>query len=697
VIFATQYFRPPFPDRVRWADDLAAIKTTGFDAIYVTAPWSWIEPAPGEFDYDDFDQLFERAGRVGLKVIVNLWSEIQPLWIHREIPGSEMVNHLGHKVVSSQLAYMHFGLSPGGCTDNPEIERRGERFLRTTVARYAAADALLLWDCWNEIRWLTQADGYVCYCEHTTAAFRDWLRESFGSLDALNEVWRRRYRSWEDVLPAKLPTRTYTDVIAFQAFLTWRATRDLRRRADAVRAEDSAHPVIAHAAFPAIHNTGEFFEWEQALARGNDWDLADQVDGWGASHFPAWIHPAPSDYGLRLEASRCAAGDKPYWIAELQGGAAGHGHQAMQAVDARRQARWVWSGVARGAKGINFWCWRDEVFGRESGGFGIVGADGGRDDRLEQLTRTASLFERHADLLDGYRPAQSAVGVVFEPSTYHLDWAGQVAAGLGAAGSRNQAGHSVQGYLRALERLQIPYDVVEPAHARLERYRLLVLPWALIVRPQFAEQLVSWVQAGGTLLVEAETDAFDANGLYRYPDERPMLKALRLEASGRTPIDNRTIAFDLAGESGSLRPATWVQALGGSDDAVSLHGLGRGTVVAVPSHPGLAYFDERHESFERFVHALARSAGALPGISCSTGDGEVVQWRFGRSGDAWLLFVTNEGDATHATFDFASGTLAGCRAARDLVTERVYAAEDGTLDVALDEGGHHVLVLEDSP
>lgn len=677
---------------------MKAIRSTGFDAVYVTAPWSWIEPELGEFVFDDFDELFERTADAGLQVIVNLWSEIQPLWIHRELPGSEMVNHLGHRVVSSQLAYMQFGLTPGGCYDNPDVRKLAGRFLRETVTRYAGADNLLLWDCWNEIRWLTQADGYVCYCSHTVAAFRAWLKEQFGDLDGLNEAWRRRYRSWEDVLPAKLPTRTYTDVVAFQAFLTWRACDHLLFRAAEVRAADPDHSVIAHAAFPAIHNTGEFFEWEQALARGNDWELAEVVDGWGASHFPAWIHPDPSDYGLRLEASRCAAGTKPYWIAELQGGAAGHGLQAMRPVDGCRQARWVWNGVARGAKGINFWCWRDEVFGRESGGFGIVGADGRQDDRLAELARTAALFDRYTELLDGYLPAQARVGVVFEPSTYHLDWASQVAPGLGATAIRDQAGHSVQGYLRALERIQVPYDVVETRHAELANYRVLIMPWALVVRPAFAEELLVWLSEGGTLIVEAELDAFDGNGLYRYSEDRPFATKLGLSPGGRLPVDDRTIAYDVGGEVGLLRPATWVQPLGEVADRVVVKQIGDGTVVAVGSHPALAYFAEQSNDFERFVRGVVRSGKGLPPISCSVADGEIVQWRHGRSGDANLIFVINEAAAVDARFSIERSFLGSATSAHDLVSNRSYSItkgpDGGAVDVCLAEGGYHILQID---
>jgi beta-galactosidase len=706
VKLCTQYYRPPFPESARWAEDIAEIRATGFDAIVLTASWAWMEPEPGVYDFADHDELIELAGAHGLQVIVNLWSELQPVWIHRELPDAHMVDHMGHRVISSPLAYAQFGIMPGGCTDHPAVRERAGRFHTATAERYAGVDNLLLWDCWNEIRWLTQSDGYVCHCAHTVARFRGWLQERYGDLDGLNAAWHRRYRSWEDVMPSKLPTRTYTDVMAFQAFLTRRAAEDLRWRRDAVRAGDASRPILAHTAFPSAWCSGEFFEYEPALARGNDWELADQVDGLGSSHFPAWIHPAPSDYGARLEATRSAARDKPCWISELQGGAAGHGLQAMAPVTPDRQTRWIWNGIARGVEGVSFWCWRDEVFGRESAGFGIVGDDGHREGRLVALRGTAALLREHGTLLDAYRPDHARVGVVLEPRTYQLDWAATLGAGLTSSGSDQfQAAHSVQGYLRALERLQIPYDVVDPASAEdLSHYALLVLPWPLVVEPGFAARVLAWTRAGGTLLTEAELDAFDDAGLYRYPGERPFAAALGLRGLGRRPLDDRPLAFAFDGARGELRTATWVEPLeaAGAETLASdergttmlRHAVGNGELVAVGTYPALAYWHEPDAGFERLLHAVIARAGGLPPLRCDQSDGDVVQWRTGPAGSARLLFVINEGPAATATFrapvDFGG-------VARDLVTgEPVPLVREGgevELRVSLAAGGHHIIVL----
>ncbi|NOY81814.1 MAG: hypothetical protein GXP31_12530 [Kiritimatiellaeota bacterium] len=38
-----------------------------------------------------------------------------------------------------------------------------------------------------------------CYCEHCTSAFRNWLRRKYGSIVELNRAWGSRYTTWDEV------------------------------------------------------------------------------------------------------------------------------------------------------------------------------------------------------------------------------------------------------------------------------------------------------------------------------------------------------------------------------------------------------------------------------------------------------------------------------------------------------------------
>ena len=695
MLLATQYYRPPFPDRTRWAEDLRQIRDTGLEAIQIWATWAWLEPEPGRFVYDDVDELFEQAGQAGLKVIVNTIAELFPYWIHREVPDSRLVDHLGRPEQSATMSYSPVGLVPGGCPDNPRVRDLIGRFLTDIAGRYAGSGELLVWDCWNEVRVKEESAGYICYCDHTLAAWRDWLRRKYGTVDALSGAWHRRLSRWEDAPPGRGPGRSWVEIIEYCEFLSDRTAGLLSHRADSIRAADPDHPVIAHGLMPLpVRPSGQH---EQPLLRGSDWELASRLDGFGVSQFPAWFARTPPEFGLRLETARSATGDRPFWVSELQGGAAGAGLKAMDPVPADLQQRWIWASYGRGAKAINFWCWRDEVFGRESGGFGVAGDDGHAERRLAALRDTTRVLRDHAGLLDGYRPDQVAVGVVYEPAAARMDFAmNGVEAG--------QAMDDAAGWIKTLERLQVPYDVLESAHlADLSPYRLLIVPWALVVRPEAAGALARWTEAGGTLVVESAVDAYSPLGFYRYPDERRFAARLGIRSRGRRPADAGTLPFAVDGITGSLPVAGWfeefdgtgVEVLGASSHGPALvrRAAGSGTVVAVGLHAGLAGNGERSAGLESLLRTLV-DAGAPATLRCDPDDGEVVQWRTGRSGERRLLFVTNDGEATTASFTGTADLFAG-DLAEDLLTGATVKVtrQEGraSLTLSLAAGGSHVL------
>lgn len=663
MFIAAQYYRPPFPEKRYWLDDLSRMRDAGLDALQLWALWGWIEPEPGVFRFDDYDTLVEEADKRGLRVIISTIAEIQPFWIHRVVPDSHMVDHMGNKVISSLRGECNAGLTPGGCTDNPRVRELMAQFLRTISSHYAGATNIIGWDCWNETRWNVQADGYVCYCPHTLAAFREWLRERYGSLDGLNEAWRRRYCDWADVYPGKLPDRPYTEMMEFLRFLTWRAGRHMRFRYEELRRGGAKELISAHCAAPAIMSGG--WGYEQTLCRGNDWDHADQLDGFGCSHFPFWgMAFDDTGFGMRVEAIRSAARGKTMWISELQGGSARGGHEVHPSVPARPQQRWVWNGYARGAKGVIFWCWRDEVFGRESSGFGLIGNDGLRDERLRAIAETSRVLDRYESLLDNYLPDDPKVGVLFEQDNYYLDWS--------RYGNAERAMNSLLGYIAALERLGVPYEVVESAHLGiLSKLHLLLLPWPLVVREDVALRLLEFIRAGGTVLAEAELDAFTPLGFYRYPGpDRSFASALGIEDLGRRVITEDVMRVQFDGDAFELKPAGWITPFKpGDGEALAKDGdgnllafrreLGAGKVYALGSFPGMAYYRERYEAFERFLYKVVREARALPEMAVMSCDSEGgVVWRTGTSGNERLLFLINTGGTKEVKVD-APGSYFG--------------------------------------
>ncbi len=705
MFLATQYYRPPFPERRFRADDMARIRDAGLHAVQLWCLWGWIEAEPGRFRYDDYDELFDLADKAGLKVVLSTLPEIQPFWIHRLVPDAHLVDHPGRAQVSTPRNECNTGITPGGCWDHPRVREMIGRFLGDIASRYAGRGNLLAWDCWNETRWNIHADGYTCYCPHTLAAFRDWLGEKYGDLDGLNAAWKRRYVSWEDVAPPKRLRGPYVGIMEFQKFITVRAARHAKFRYEAIKAADGRHPVTIHGPWPAVMAGGDEAEWEMPLGRGNDWDFADELDGVGSSHFPGWQGMKDELFLARLESVRSAGRGKITWISELQGGASRSTIDAQPPISPATQQRWIAQGLARGVKGVIFWCWRDEVFCTEASGFGLSGWDGQAERRLAALRRAGAFLDAHGRLLDAYRPDAPRIGVLFTPEAYYLRFA--------AGGHCRDPLESQAAYAMALERLGLPYTFVEAHHAdEADALDVLLMPWPLIVPDAARKAALRLLRRGGRLLVEAEADAYDALGWYRYPDERPLMRALGLHDLGRRPVGPDPLVAARLGEDVVELPIATMrtpldvrgktEALATTPDGEAMlvrRPVGKGAAYVLGGFAGIPYHREFSPGLERLIGHVCADAGVAPAVEIEAGPpgASDVFWRTGTAGKKRLLWLINRNESAPRTVTVVGGgdLFTGRSSAGELVTgEKVRFERDGggkRCTVCLPESGWAVL------
>ena len=678
INLGAQYYRPPFPEQKYWEDDLKKMKDSGLNAVQLWFIWGWMEPAPGEFIFDDYDRLVELANKVGLRIIGSTIAEIHPCWIHRYVPGSEMITNMGHKVISSARSECHFGITPGGCFDHPDVWRLMKNFLSQVVMRYRSSADMAGWDAWNELRWDVNADGLVCYCEHTVKAFRFWLDKKYGGLDGLNSAWKRRYRQLDEVMPPKACNRPYTEIMAFQHFMNWRACMHGKARYEVLKALDPNHPITCHGGCPTPLEPAE--ELKFSLNRGNDWLLADHMDGIGCSSFPIWSNIDDVEFAARLDFVRSAAGQKDIWLSELQGGQAAFGFDYQEPVKAFDQQRWLWNGIANKAQTIIFWCWRNEVFGRESGGFGLTGDDGFADERLEALKLTAKVIEDNSELLENYKPKDSKVGVFFSPHTYFLEWAQQA--------NHQPVQKSLMGYARALVRLYVPYILVEEGHLEaLDGLKVLFMPRTLVINEKIERRLETFIKEGGTLVCESECGAFTPEGFYRYPRERFTSRLAGTCEIGRRKLTGDHIAVSINGQTINLGAKQWLtpwQPMVGNILAKSDQGslitevrIGKGKLVLCASYLGQAYYEKPSQGFESFIKHITDQANCQPEfeiIAPRCGQDSFLNVRTGTSMGKKVVFIFFQAGHNKAHIRFKPGFFSSA-AVRDIITQKKFDLE----------------------
>lgn len=711
--------------------DLTYLQESGLNAVRAWIDWASGEPEPGVYDLTALDRILRHAGELGLRVLLQLYLDSAPDWILQEYPDSRYVSQ-GGQAIDSQG-------SPGFCYDHPGVRQAAERFMQAVAARVKDHPAFLAYDVWSEphiVQWAyfdyLPQPALFCFCHHSKQRFRRWLKARYKELSAVNRAWYRGFSSWEAIDPPRfISLMTYTDFADWQRFIISKITEDLAWRARTIKAVDPVHPVTSHSAVPGVMVTPLVEQGEP-----DDWDVASAVDIWGTSFYPKHVGARetadPAVRGAYLDSTRsaCASIGRPFWLGELQGGHGYVGTFAEPVTDADIRA-WTWGPISHGAKGLNFYAWRPMSRGYESAGFGLTHPDGSPTERSKAAGEVARLVDRHGELFAAAQVPQADAAIVWNNDANIL-W------GCLRETSPYIPSRSLLGAYRALFERHYPVDFIHPdqiagmadgrspsgfspparmapavahpgAHLGLapgpepvdpRRYKVLYMPFSILVRRDVARGLARFVESGGTVVAEARTGWNDETGVVDTSVPGSGLRELfgaqeHWTAGRRDPkepvpihltVAPRVCAFEGGRISGSFYRQA-LQTLGAEvigrfedgEPAVTVRESGAGRAVLVGSWVSLAYHVQRDPATGAFLAGFAEAAGARRPVLVEGAEPGQVEARL-MAGDTremgpfGILFVFNH---TAQALDVRLAVTPPVAASRFEVHELTAAGEHG--------------------
>ncbi len=201
------YFRIRKKD---WPARLRALKESGFNTVSTYIPWNWHEPEEGKIDFSgrtvperDVLGFFDLAKKMGLRVSARvgpvsnaeLVNEGLPTWLLKGNPdifvaGRRNVGTLPHvtiisflhPVFQSKVAAWYSALLP-------EIAAR-------QVTRGGNVVSVQLCNEVAMVHWLQKGADYK---EHVNRMFREFIKNKYKTLDALNTAHKTNYTDFRDV------------------------------------------------------------------------------------------------------------------------------------------------------------------------------------------------------------------------------------------------------------------------------------------------------------------------------------------------------------------------------------------------------------------------------------------------------------------------------------------------------------------
>jgi beta-galactosidase len=655
--------RAPMLERVdqtsvqRWGKDLDQIKEVGFNTVKTWVDWSTAEPKQGEFNFQNLDLLMRLAEQRGLRVIIQAYLDSAPDWVGQKYPDGRFVDRSG-AVIDSQSA-------PGFCIDHDGVRREIVSFLEALSHEANKSPALYGWDVWSEphvINWadfpyLTNAE--FCYCKYSQMRFREWLKAKYKTLDALNAVWYRKFESWDQVEPPRYSTiLSYTDYIDWRTFIDDKLAGDLKTRVDAVRTADKTHPITSHAANPAL-----FTSPTDGYGEPDDWKMAGAADAFGTSLYPKHsesVHMwTPLMVSASVDFSRSAGRSlgKGFWIGELQAGQGATGMRIADPVNSLDEQFWIWQVVSHGASEFAVYAWYPMSSGFESNGYGLINLDGSITDRARAAGKTASIVAHHASELLNSQPAPAQVAILFNRLSYMVGGSQESLSKLG-----NAERDSLLGLYKAFTETHIPIDFIHPqdvVNDRLGQYKIVFLPYPVMLSKDVGEGIARYVQNGGTAVAEARlawndergfaSDVIPGFGLEKVfgAKEKVIRPAEKPEILISSSLPGLAAQTEIPGEAfeESLEPLQGSRVLAKFKDgsaAIVENLSGKGKAILIGSFVALAYEKEHSESSKQLMLSLAKAAGVSPDVDVSGPGTSQVEIRRMVSDRVQMVFAFNE-------------------------------------------------------
>ncbi|MPY57849.1 beta-galactosidase [Streptomyces spongiae] len=485
ILFGGDYNPEQWPEET-WHEDVRLMKDAGVNSVTLGVfSWSKLEPHPGAREFGWLDTLMDLMHENGIGVVLATPTSSPPPWMGRLHPDTLPVTEDGR--TEWWGGRQHFSHS------SATYRRYAAAITEDLAARYGGHPALTMWHINNEYCTFDHGDG-------AAVAFRRWLRERYGTLDALNTAWgtafwSQGYDSWDGILPPRQPhyMKNPTQVLDFRRFTSdmllecYAAERDIVRRAT-----------------PHIPVTTNFMP----LWFGQDaWRWAAEEDVVSVDIYPDPRDPFGAQNGaLVQDMTRSQAGGGPWMLMEQAAGPVnwrGVNHPKPAGLN----RLWSLQAVARGADAVCYFQWRQSRQGAEKFHSGMVSHAGEQGRTFQEVKQLgAELATIGVEVTGSHITADIAL-----LHDWHSWWAGAQDGRLSHEVDYPQV---LRSWHRALWEAHLTTAFAHPEHD-LSAYRLVVVPQLYLLTDAAIENLLAYVRGGGTLVCGFLTGVADEDDRVR--------------------------------------------------------------------------------------------------------------------------------------------------------------------------------------
>lgn len=478
-------YYPEWWSEEQWETDFSKMEELGFNAVRMGEfAWSWYEPREGEFNFEPMRRAVDCAKRHGIQVIMGTTTAVCPPWLYHKYPEVKGGNERGH---------YDFGGRKGQCLSSEVFLRYARRITEEQVKALGDHPNIIGWQLDNE-----PGFPFWDYDPCCNQGFRNWLREKYKTIEALNDAWfdmtwSNRYTDFDEIdIPVNSSEGGWTlqNKLDYRKYFSFTFHRLLRMEAELIR-EFSPGRFI-------------YTNWP-----GANWSV-NCFEGMEYMDYAAWDNyvsqPNGDNYRVQLRASmehsfdrRLGNGKQAFLVAEQQARVDANTDPAVM----RAQ---TWLNVAHGAFGTIFFEWRGPIGGAEQAYPGILALNEQVPEDIAAVLRrlTGELSDHYSKIAGAVTESNVAIVYSYESSWGRYDWT--------VDGFYDEEIFNAYGGFK--NALQTNVDIIG-IDDDFSGYKIIVLPNHRIMTEEQASRLEEFAKQGGIVVTNIDSGIHDIHNRTR--------------------------------------------------------------------------------------------------------------------------------------------------------------------------------------
>lgn len=446
--------------------------------------WAKLEPKEGIYDFDWLAERIDKLYEKGISVILATPSGARPHWLAERYPQVLRVDERGKR----QL----FGGRHNHCLTSPVYREKVGRIDRKLAERFGAHPAVKLWHISNEL-------GGDCHCGLCQAAFRDWLRERYQTIENLNDrwcttFWSHTYDSFDQVeAPSAIGESSLMALnLDWKRFVTDQTISFVEQEIRAIHEGGSDKPATVNMMYRFEGLDYGKLAGAVDLVSWDSYPLWHKESEWDTARDTAFWHDVMR--GLKK---------KPFLLMESCPSSTNWQSVSKLKKPGMLEASSLQS-IAHGSQGVLYFQMRQSRGASEKFHGAVIDHYGGSDTRtFREVCGVGRMLGKLGELAGCTTGSRAAI---------LYDW-DNLWAMKNAQGPRNKGLHyeeCVDKSYRALRRLGLNVDIIDQS-AALEGYRFAAAPMQYLFHPGFAKKIRSFVETGGTFVMTYWSGVVDEN------------------------------------------------------------------------------------------------------------------------------------------------------------------------------------------